>query len=171
VSKPAERRGRTERCGPFVVPRRARLNLMFRTVVALIAEVLLVVVVALLLGALWQWFLTGDLASGFVEGARLLFLFMDVGLAIWVVVLIILTVRGRVLPGIGVTLLVAAIAVALNAIVVLVVGFAQGGWAPLLVLFAITAGVAFLIAVLVVAPIIRSLARAGAGASSAIPRR
>lgn len=130
---------------------------MARTVVALVVEVLLVILVALLLGALWQWFLTGDLASGVVEGARLLFLFMDVGLAIWLVVLIVLTVRRRAFPGIGVTLLVALIAVALNAIVVLIVGFIQGGWGPLLVLFAIEAGIAFLIAALIVAPIIRRL--------------
>lgn len=132
---------------------------MARTIVALIAEVLLVILVALLLGALWQWFLTGDLAAGVAEGARLLFLFMDVGLAIWLIVLIVLAVRRRTLPGVGVTLLVALVAVVLNAIVVLIVGFVQGGWGPLLVLFAIEAGIAFLIAVLVVAPIIRRLFR------------
>jgi hypothetical protein len=132
---------------------------MSRPLFALIAEVLLVVVVALFVGALWQWLLTGDLASGFVEGARLLFFFMDVGLVLWVVVLVVLTVRRRALPGIGVTLLVAAVGVAINAIVVLIVGFAQGGWAPLYVLFAVQAGIAFLLAVLLVAPIVRRLHR------------
>jgi hypothetical protein len=130
---------------------------MTRTVLALIAQVLLVTLVALLLGAVGQWFLTGDLAAGVVEAARLLFFFMDVGLAIWIVVLIVVTVRRRALPGVGVTLLAAAIGVAVNALVVVVVGFIQGGWAPLFVLFAIEAGIAFLIAVLVVAPIIRRL--------------
>jgi hypothetical protein len=130
---------------------------MVRTVLALITEVLLVIVVALLLGALWQWFLSGDLASGLVEGARLLFLFMDIGLLIFAVVLIVLTVRRRTLPGIGVTLLVALIGVAVNAVVVAIVGFVQGGWTPFFVLFAIEAGFAFLIAVLIVAPIIRRL--------------
>jgi hypothetical protein len=132
---------------------------MSRQVFALIAEVLLVIVVALFIGALWQWLLTGDLASGFVEGARLLFFFMDVGLVLWVVMLVILLVRRRILPGVGVTLAVAAGGVAVNAIVVLIVGFAQGGWAPLYVLFAIQAGIAFLIAVLLVAPIVRRLRR------------
>jgi hypothetical protein len=135
---------------------------MSRALLALVAEVLLVIAVALLLGALWQWLLTGDLASGFIEGARLLFFFMDVGLAIWVVVLIILTVRGRSLPGIGVTLLVAFGAVVVNAIVVLIVGFVQGGAGAWLVMFAIVAGIAFLIAVLVVAPIIRRFLRPAA---------
>jgi hypothetical protein len=132
---------------------------MSRTIVALIAEVLLVVVVALLLGTLWQWFLTADLASAAGEGARLLFLFMDVGLVIWLVVLIVLVVRRRALPGIGVTLLAALVGVVLNAVVVLIVGLVQGGWAAFYVVFAIEAGIAFLIAVLIVAPIIRRLFR------------
>lgn len=132
---------------------------MARPIVALIAEVLLVVVVALLLGTSLQWFLTGDLPSAVVEGARLLFLFMDVGLVVWLVVLVVMVVRRRTLPGIGVTLLAAIGAVVLNAIVVLIVGLVQGRWAPLYVLFAIEAGIAFLIAVLVVAPIIRRLFR------------
>jgi hypothetical protein len=132
---------------------------MSRTIVALIAEVLLVVVVALLLGTLWQWFITGDLATAAGEGARLLFLFMDVGLVIWLVVLIVLAVRRRALPGIGVTLLAALVGVVLNVVVVLIVGLVQGGWAAFYVVFAIEAGIAFLIAVLVVAPIIRRLFR------------
>lgn len=132
---------------------------MSRTIVALIAEVLLVVVVALLLGTLWQWILTADLASAAEEATRLLFLFMDVGLVIWLVVLIVLVVRRRALPGIGVTLLAALVGAVINAIVVLVVGLAQGGWNAFYVLFAIEAGIAFLIAVLIVAPIIRRLFR------------
>jgi hypothetical protein len=140
---------------------------MVRTIVALIVEVLLVVVVALLLGTAWQWFLTGDLASAVGEGARLLFFFMDVGLAIWLVALIVLTVRRRALPGIGVTLLAAIVGVIVNAVVVLIVGLVQGGWAALFVLFAIEAGIAFLIAVLVVAPIIRRLFRPAATPVSA----
>lgn len=130
---------------------------MIRTVVALVVEVLLVVAVALLLSALWQWFLTGDLGSAALEGARLLFFFMDVGLAAWVVVLVVLAVRRRALPGVGPTLLGAFAAVVLNALVVLIVGLVQGGWAALYVMFALTAGLAFLVAVLIVAPIVRRL--------------
>ena len=55
------------------------------------------------------------------------------------------------------TLLAAVIGVAVNALVVVVVGFIQGGWAPLFVVFALEAGLAFLVAVLVIAPIIRRL--------------
>jgi hypothetical protein len=78
-------------------------------------------------------------------------------------VLIIFTVRGRSLPGIGVTLLVAFGAVVVNAIVVLIVGFVQGGAGPWLVMFAIVAGIAFLIAVLIVAPIVHRFRRRAVG--------
>lgn len=144
---------------------------MARTFVALACEVLLVVVVTLLLGTAWQWFLSGSLASAFGESARLLFFFMDVGLAIWVVVLVVLTVRRRALPGVGVTLLAAIVGVVVNALVVLIVGYMQGGWAPLFVVFAMSAGIAFLIAVLVGAPIIRGLARGATNTSNGMVQR
>jgi hypothetical protein len=128
------------------------------TIVALVAEIALVLGVAVLLGAAWQWFLTGDLAEALPEGARLLFFFLDIGIVMWVVALVVLTLRRRRLPGVGVTLLWALIAVVLNAIVVLVVGLVQGGWAALFLVFALEAGVAFLVAVLVVAPIVRRVA-------------
>lgn len=130
-----------------------------RLIVALVAEVAVTLLVALLLGAAWQWFLTGELATAAPEGARLLFFFMDVGLAIWLVALVVLAVRRRTLPGVGATLLWALVGVVVNAIVVLVVGFVQGGWAALFVLFAIEAGVAFLVAVLVVAPIVHRVVK------------
>lgn len=130
-----------------------------RIFVTLVAEIALVLGVAVLLGAAWQWFLTGDLTSALSEGARLLFFFMDVGLVVWVAALIVLAVRGRALPGIGMTLLWAFIGVAVNAVVVLIVGLVQGGWGAFFLVFALEAGVAFLIAVLVVAPIVRRVAR------------
>lgn len=130
-----------------------------RLILALVAEVALVLGVAVLLGALWQWFLTADLAAALPEGARLLFFFMDVGLVVWAVALVVLGVRRKTLPGLGTTLLWAFIGVVVNAIVVLVVGLVQGGWAALFVLFALEAGIAFLLAVLVVTPLVRRLMR------------
>jgi hypothetical protein len=132
---------------------------MARPVVALVTQVLLAIVVALLLGELWQGLRSGDLAAGAVEAARLLFFFMDIGLGVWIVLLIVLTVRRRRLPGIGATLLAALIGVVLNALTVTVVAIVQGERAPLFVLFAIEAGIAFLIAVFVTAPIIHRLFR------------
>jgi hypothetical protein len=131
-----------------------------RVALALVSLIVLVLAVAVLLGALWQWFLSGDLAAALPEGARLLFFFMDIGLVIWVVALVLLAIRRRALPGFGATLLWAVIGVVVNAIVVLIVGFAQGGWAALFVLFAIEAGVAFLLSVLVVTPLVRRAVKA-----------
>jgi hypothetical protein len=44
-------------------------------------------------------------------------------------------------------------------VVVIVVGFVQGGWAPLLVLFAIEAAIASLIAAAIVLPLVHRQAR------------
>ncbi len=130
---------------------------MARIVGGIALQIVLAIVVALILGALWQWLLSGHLMEGLAEGSRLLFFFMDVGLAVWVVILIVLTVRRRKLPGVPATFLAAAIGVVVNVLTVTVVGFAQGGWQPLLVTFAIEAGITFLLAVLITAPIIHSL--------------
>jgi hypothetical protein len=130
---------------------------MTRVVGGIALQVVLAIVVALILGALWQWLLSGHLMEGLAEGSRLLFFFMDVGLAVWVAILIFLTVRQRKGPGVAATFVAAAIGVVVNVLTVTVVGFAQGGWKPLFVTFAIEAGITFLLAVLITAPIIHSV--------------
>jgi len=145
---------------------------MARTVLALVVEVVLTILVAVGLGTLLQWLLgvvgvggvvgggTGGLTAAAGEAARQLVFFMDIGLAVWVVILIVVAVRGRALPSIGVTLLAAVIGVVVNALTVLVVSLVQGGGTTEFLTYAIEAGVAFLVAVLIVAPIIRRLFRA-----------
>ena len=110
---------------------------------AVLLYLVIAIAVALLLLGLWQWWLGGDLGAGFAEAARLLFLFMDIGLGVWLVLLIVGAVRGwgrrRVFAA-------AAVGVVLNLATVLVVGFVQQGavaWAFLF--FAVTAGLAFLV--------------------------
>lgn len=130
----------------------------------MIRPVLDVVGTALLAVAfLTAWFalLAGDVAEGAVEGLRVLLNFMDVGLAIWVVVLVVLTVRGRSSGGAsaGAVYLALVVGVVLNAIVVLIVGFAQGGAGAWLPIFAIEAGVACLSAAVVVVPIVHRALR------------
>jgi len=128
---------------------------MIRPVLALVAQVVLALVVSLLVGAIWQGIVGGTPA----EAARRLFLFMDIGLGVWTVVLIVLTLRRRALPGIGVTLIVALVAVVLNALTVFVVGTVQGEGVVLFLGYAFEAGVVFLVAVLIAAPIIHRLFR------------
>lgn len=133
---------------------------MSRVVLRLILDVVLTIAVALLL--LGGWF--SILGGGFPEGFRVLFNFMDVGLALWLVLQIIVIVlrsrqaRSPVLSPARAYLLL-LIGAVVNALVVLVVGFAQGGWAPLLVLFAIEAGLACLIAAAIVLPIVHRLVK------------
>jgi hypothetical protein len=141
---------------------------MSRVVLKLVLDVVLTIAGALLL--LGAWF--SILGGGFPEGFRVLFNFMDVGLALWLVLLIIGIVRGSrharspvMNPGRAYLLLL--IAAVVNAVVVLTVGFIQGGWAPLLVLFAIEAGLACLIAAAVVLPIVHRLVKSPEGADPA----
>jgi hypothetical protein len=135
---------------------------MSRIVLRLILDVVLTIAVALALLTLWQWFLSGSPADAFAEALRVLFNFMDVGLGVWVILLIVAAVRGRTRgggPGAALTWVFALVGAVVNLIVVAVVGFIQGGWAPLLVLFAIEAGIAVLIAAAVVVALVHRLAR------------
>jgi len=139
-------------------------------VLRLVLDVVLTIAVALLLLILWQWFLSGSAADAPAEGVRVLFNFMDVGLAVWLILLIVAAVRGRTRgggPGAGLTFLFALVGAVVNLIVVTVVGFVQGGWAPLLVLFAIEAGIAVLIAAAIVVPIVHRLVKPPAASSGA----
>ena len=121
-------------------------------------RLIVAVAVALVLLTLWQWFLSGDLAAGFLEGARLLFLFMDIGLVAWLALLIVGAVRGW---GRGAVILSAVAGVVLNFLTVIVVGFVQGGAAPwAFMLFALEAGFAFLAGAVVAALVVKSPTRA-----------
>jgi hypothetical protein len=127
---------------------------MQRTPARIALEVALTIAVALLLLGPWQWFLGAEtLAGGFSEAARLLFLFMDVGLVVWLVLLVVVAARRRP-AGVGLTLLFALIGTVTNLLTVIVVGLVQGGWAWLFILFAVEAGVAFLLSATIVVPLV-----------------
>jgi hypothetical protein len=135
---------------------------MSRVVLRLVLDVVFTIALALGLLILWQWFLGGSFTDAPAEGVRVLFNFMDVGLAIWVILLVVAVVRGRTRgggPGAAITWVFAFVGAIVNAIVVTIVGFIQGGWAPLLVLFAIEAGVAVLIAAAIVVPIVHRVVK------------
>lgn len=127
---------------------------MPRVVLALLVQTAVVLLLALLLLGAWLRLTAQEPAGVIGEAPRLLFLFMDIGLGVWVVLLIVLTARRRALPGVAATLLAALAGVVLNALTVVVVGLVQG---EVYLSYAIEAGVAFLVAVLVTAPIIHRL--------------
>ena len=136
---------------------------MSRVVLRLVLDVVLTIAVALLLLGGWQSFLSGSASEGFAEGLRVLANFMDVGLGLWLVLLIVVAVRGstqaRPPLSAGRTYLLLLIGAVVNLAVVITVGFIQGGWAPLLVLFAIEAGICCLIAAAIVVPLVHRLVR------------
>jgi hypothetical protein len=63
-------------------------------------------------------------------------------------------VRGRGLgSGIGGAVLAAVLAAFVNLVVVTIVGMVQQGWAPLFMLFAVLAGIAFVIGAAIAVPV------------------
>ena len=135
---------------------------MSRVVTRLILDVVGTTALALVLLSAFQWFVGGFGSEGLPEGVRVLFNFMDVGLAVWVVLLIVAAVRGRTRgggPSAPLTYLFLVIGAVLNLIVVAIVGFVQGGWAMFVVVFAIEAGLAALVAGAVVVPIVHRVLR------------
>jgi hypothetical protein len=129
---------------------------MGRKVAWIAVELILSVLVALVILTAWQGFLGGSIAAGFFEAAYALFLFMDVGLVAFLLWLILRAVRSaRPFAALGATG-----AVVLNLVVVLIVGLVQGGETPFGFLsLALTAGIAFVLAVLVATPIAHGLTR------------
>jgi hypothetical protein len=129
---------------------------MGRKVAWIAVELILSILFALVILTAWQGFHNGSVVDGFFEAVKMLFLFMDVGLVAFLLWLIIRSVRGGrpyAAPG-------ALVAAMLNLIVVLIVGFVQGGAAPFMfLLFALTAGIAFVLAVLFATPIAHGLTR------------
>jgi hypothetical protein len=116
------------------------------------------ILIALVILGAWFSLLFGSLGEGAAEAVRVLFNFMDVGLGVWAVLLIVFTIRRTLTAGRAYLFLV--IGAVLNALTVVTVGFIQGGWAPLLVLFAIQAGFACLVAAAIAVPVVH---RATAG--------
>ena len=129
---------------------------MGRKVAWIAVELILSILFALVILAAWKGFLDGSVGDGFFEAVHHLFLFMDVGLVAFLLWLIIRAVRGGrpyAAPG-------ALGAALLNLVVVLIVGMVQEGGVPLEFLrFALAAGIAFVIAVLVATPIAHGLTR------------
>lgn len=132
---------------------------MSQILLRLVLVVVLTLVFAVVLLTGWQAFIGAGFPDAFVEAFRLLFLAMSAGLVVWLVLLVIATVRTRRALGTGSIVGYMAIAVGVNIVVILVVGIIQGGWAMLFVVFAIEAGVAALVAALLAAGLLRLLVK------------
>lgn len=139
-----------------------------RHALTLVLDVALTIVVALVLLTAWHAVALDDRAAGFVEGARILFLFMDVGLGAWSIALLVLGLRARRgarRPGRVAVLVACAIGIVLNAAAVLVIGLVQG---VVYLDHALLAGAATMVAALGVVPALHRARdpRPSAGASA-----
>ncbi len=123
-----------------------------RHAITLALDVALTIVGALVLLTAWHAVVLDDRVAGFLEGARLLFLFMDVGLGVWAIALVVLGLRarrGRRRPGRVAVLVACAVGVVVNAAAVLLIGLAQG---IVYLDHALLAGAATLVAAFAVVP-------------------
>lgn len=112
----------------------------------IVLDVVVTVVVALALLVVWRLTAGAAPADATAQAAQRLFLFMDIGLLAWLVMLAIAAFRGRP-AGAWLTIVLATVGALLNLGTVVVVGFVQQGvWAELFIQFAIEAGFAFLVA-------------------------
>jgi hypothetical protein len=119
------------------------------------------VALAFLVGGLVQWFLGADPSTAFLaESTQLLFTYMDVGLGVWVVLLVVGAVRRR---GLGWTtfgtMVAAGIAATLNLLVVIVVAYIQSGAESSAIALGIEAGVIFVFAATLTALIVSRMKR------------
>lgn len=116
------------------------------TVSTIVLDVLLTVILALVLLTVWRAVASGSVDGSLGQASQRLFLFMDIGLLVWVILLGTAAGRGRS-AGAGLTLVFAAVGTLANLMTVIVVGFVQQGtWAEQFILFAIEAGIAVLLA-------------------------
>lgn len=138
---------------------------MTRAILRILLDVGLTIVIALALLTLRFGLQLGSVGGGFAEGARELFLFMDIGLGVWLIGLIAIAVRGRRegrFAGVGVTLALAALGVVVNALTVLVVGLVQRGGVPDDFLgFAFTAGICTLLGAVPAVTVVHRLMAGG----------
>ena len=122
---------------------------MSRTLGRIVLDVLVTVALSLLFLAVWRWMTGATPGGAFGDAAQRLFLFMDVGLLVWGILLTVVALRRRP-AGAGLTLVFAAVGALTNLLTVILVGFAQhGGWVEQFIQFATEAGTAFLVAAVI----------------------
>ena len=123
----------------------------------IVLDVLLTVILSLGLLTVWRRVGSGSISDSLGQASQRLFLFMDIGLLVWVILLAVAAGRGRA-AGAGLTLVFAAVGTLANLMTVIVVGFVQQGtWAEQFIQFAIEAGIAVLLAAAVVVLVVHRL--------------
>lgn len=128
-----------------------------RAVSTIVLDVVFTVILSLVLLAVWRGVASGSIGESLGQAGQRLFLFMDIGLLVWVTLLGVAAGRGRS-AGAGLTLVFAAVGTLANLMTVIAVGFVQQGtWAEQFILFAIEAGIAVLLAAAVAVLLVHRL--------------
>lgn len=126
-----------------------------------VVRLVIAIVVALVLLGLWL-LVTGFAAGSLGEAARQLFLFMDIGLGVWLVLLIVGARRGW---GTRALLASAVVGVVANLLTVTVVGLVQTGAVPWEFMgWALQAGAAFVVGAVVAVLVVKPQPRASGAA-------
>jgi hypothetical protein len=124
---------------------------MMRLIGGLVRDVLLAVGLALVLLAGVHLIAGEGPSAALGTAAHHLFLFMDIGLGVWVLLLVVFTVRRREAAASGRVIVSGIIGAVVNLLTVIAVGFVQqGGLATEFIGFATEAGIAFIVTVIVV---------------------
>lgn len=129
---------------------------MGRKIAWIAVELTLSLAFALMILTAWLGLHGGSVTDAFLLACHHLFLFMDVGLVVFLLWLVLRAARNaRPYAAIG-----AAVGALLNLLAVLLIGLAQEGAVPTdFLLTAVTAGIAFVLAVMVATPIAHGLTR------------
>lgn len=133
---------------------------MNRPLLRITLDVVGTIVLALVLLTVLLSVFSGSFVEGLSEVPQMVVLFIGPSLAVWVILLVIAAVRSRGAgPDARYTVLFAGLGASVTTVLYVVTGIVQGGWALLFVLFAVMAGVAFLVAAAIVIPLVRRALR------------
>lgn len=129
---------------------------MGRSIAGIVVEGILAVVLSLLLGAALV-LLAGTPPDAVVaETVRLILVFMDIGIVTWLALRLVGVLRHRGIGwGVRGSLVAAVVGVLVNLLWIVILSVAGGGLDPAAILLGVEAGVVFLVAVAVAAPLMR----------------
>lgn len=130
---------------------------MSRRVVTVVLQVALVTVLTWALAGIYFTVVLGVPPSEafFDRAVRMVLIFIDIGIITWAVLLVVGAVRGRGIGwGIGGSLVAAAVGIVVNLIWIIVLSLINGGADIFAVALGVQAGVFFLLATAIIAPLV-----------------
>lgn len=130
---------------------------MSRRVVAVVLQVALVTVLTWTLAGVYFTVVLGVPASEafFDQAVRMVLIFIDIGIITWAVLLVAGAVRGRGIGwGIGGSLVAAVVGIVVNLIWIVILSLINGGADIFAIALGVQAGVFFLLATAIIAPLV-----------------